>query len=112
MRRFASLRRRADFSRLRRRGRRVATPSLTVYASDAAPGDRRPVVGITVSKAVGNAVVRNRVRRRLAAIVHERIGGRRLRMLLVALPQAAAEPYAGLREQIGRVLDELPWAPC
>ena len=42
MRRFASLRRQADFARMRRQGRRIATKSLVIYRSDAAA--RRPVV--------------------------------------------------------------------
>ncbi|MHB1551660.1 MAG: ribonuclease P protein component [Vulcanimicrobiaceae bacterium] len=101
MRRFAGLRRRADFSRLRRRGRRTATPSLTLYREAPAPGDERALVGIVVSKAVGKAVVRNRLRRRLAAIVHETLAnGARMRLLIVTRPVAAALPYAILQQEV------------
>ena len=71
MRRFASLRRTVDFARLRQRGRRLATANLTFYRGEAAPRDERPLVGITISKSVGTAVVRNRLRRRLAASLHD-----------------------------------------
>ncbi len=71
MRRFASLRRQADFARLRRQGRRVTTKSLVIYRSDSLSGDDSSLVGITVSKSIGKAVIRNKVRRRLAAILHE-----------------------------------------
>ena len=47
----------------------------------AAPADRTAVVGITVTKPVGKAVVRNKVRRRLAAILQQMLAGRRLRLL-------------------------------
>lgn len=105
MRRFASLRRTADFTRLRQRGRRVATPSLTIFRGDAAPADSRPLVGFTVSKAVGTAVVRNTVRRRLAACMHELLPEHaRMRLLVVARPAAAALPYAALRAELTRAL--------
>ena len=62
MRRYQSLRRRSDFARVQRRGERQVGP-LFVFLTAATRGPSR--VGITVSKAIGNAVVRNRVRRRL-----------------------------------------------
>ncbi|MGZ3496604.1 MAG: ribonuclease P protein component [Vulcanimicrobiaceae bacterium] len=105
MRRFASLRRRADFTRLRQRGRRIATPSLTFYRSDAAPADERSLVGIAVSKTVGKAVVRNRLRRRLAAILQETLEGHaRVRLLIVARPAAAATGFSALRAEVERAL--------
>ncbi len=58
------------------------------------------MVGITVSKAVGNAVVRNTVRRRVSAILRQSLAQRRLRLLVVASPAAARTPYAELAEQL------------
>lgn len=105
MRSFASLRRTADFSRLRQRGRRTATANLTVYRGDAGPRDERPLVGITVSKSVGTAVVRNRLRRRLAASLHDLLSTQaRMRLLVVPRPSAAALPFAALRAELGRAL--------
>jgi ribonuclease P protein component len=105
MRRFASLRRTADFARLRQRGRRTATANLTIYRGEAAPRDERPLVGITVSKSVGTAVVRNRLRRRLAAVLHESLPAQaRMRLLVVARPSAAALPYRALQDEVRRAL--------
>ena len=104
MRRYASLRRTAEFSRLRQRGRRVNAGALTVYRSEPNPTDRTAVVGITVAKPVGKAVVRNRVRRRVAAILRELLSGRRLRLLVVARPAAAAAPFGQLRNELERAL--------
>ncbi|MHB8152949.1 MAG: ribonuclease P protein component [Vulcanimicrobiaceae bacterium] len=100
MRCYVSLRRTHEFSALRRRGRRIATPALTVFRMAARQEDRRAVVGITVSKAVGNAVVRNTVRRRVSAILRQSLAQRRLRLLVVASPAAARTPYAELAEQL------------
>lgn len=105
MRRFASLRRTADFNRLRQRGRRTATANLTVYRGEAFPRDERPLVGITVSKSVGTAVVRNRLRRRLAASLQELLPAQaRMRLLIVARPSAAALPYGTLLDEVRKAL--------
>ncbi|HEV3154743.1 MAG TPA: ribonuclease P protein component [Candidatus Baltobacteraceae bacterium] len=105
MRRFASLRRQGDFTRLRQRGRRTASANLTFYRADAAPADERPLVGITVSKSVGTAVARNLLRRRLAAIIHELLPDHaRMRLLVVPRPSAAAISFPQLRDEVRRVL--------
>jgi len=62
------------------------------------PEPTGPVVGLVVSKAVGSAVTRNLVKRRLRSLVRERIealpAGSRL--VVRALPPAASAPYARL----------------
>lgn len=106
MRRFASLRRQGDFARLRARGRRTATANLTIFRGDAAPADSRPLVGISVSKSVGTAVVRNRIRRRLAACIQELLSEHaRMRLLVVARPSAAAATYTALRDEVRRAVN-------
>ena len=67
-------------------------------------------VGFVVSKAVGNAVVRNRVKRRLRHLAGEQLG--RLEalpgsaMLVVrALPAAATASHAELGADLSRCLD-------
>ena len=105
MRRFASLRRQADFARLRQRGRRMATANLTVYRGQGSPQGERPLVGITVSTAVGKAVVRNKVKRRIAACVHDLVpADPALRLLVVARPSTAAATYRDLHAELARVL--------
>nr|WP_221332854.1 ribonuclease P protein component [Nocardia transvalensis] len=61
---------RADFSRTVRRGRRIGRRDLVVHALLLEPEVRigGPRFGLIVSKAVGNAVVRHRVARRLRHI--------------------------------------------
>jgi ribonuclease P protein component len=106
MRRFASLSRQADFVRLRRQGRRVATKSLVIYRSDPLPSDPCALVGITVSKSIGKAVIRNKVRRRVAAIVHEALAQRAaMRLLVVARPHAALAPFVELKAEVTSALN-------
>lgn len=106
MRCFASLRRRADFARLRQRGRRLATRTLTLYLTDAFPSDPTSLVGITVNKSIGKAVVRNKLRRRLAAIVNDALAPSRraLRLVVVARPAAAQLAYAALHDELTSAL--------
>jgi ribonuclease P protein component len=63
-----------------------------------------PQVGFVVGRAVGNAVTRNRVKRRLRHLSRERLGSVPVSALLVvrALPGAADLGYA----ELGRDLDE------
>ncbi|HVY21267.1 MAG TPA: ribonuclease P protein component [Bauldia sp.] len=68
-----SLKRRAAFVAVAG-GRRVSKPGFLLQAlkAEAVPGgkaDRPPRFGFTVTKKIGNAVVRNRIRRRLREAV-------------------------------------------
>jgi ribonuclease P protein component len=96
----------AGFTITARRGRRAGTPSLVVHLlPDGDPAaDGGPRVGFVVGKAVGNAVTRNRVKRRLRHLSRERLGSVPQSALLVvrALPGAADAGYVAL----GRDLDE------
>lgn len=57
------IKKRRDFLRAASRGKRAARPGLVIQALATEPGSLR--LGFTVTKKVGNAVVRNRARRRL-----------------------------------------------
>jgi len=100
MRSFASLRRRAEFARLRRHGQRIATRSLTIYR--AGNQGKEALVGISAGRALGGAVVRNRVRRRILAIVDEISRGDGLpgRLLIEARPTAANLRFDKLKSEL------------
>lgn len=101
MRRFASLRRQADFARLRRQGRRITTESLVIYRSGSLAVDGTSLVGITVSKSIGKAVIRNKLRRRLAAILDEALTSHpAMRLLVVARALSGRAPYRDLRAEV------------
>lgn len=79
----------ADFRATVRRGVRVGRPTVVVHALDSAGSD--VLVGLVVSKAVGNAVMRNRVKRRLRHIATNCLSSTPpgARVVLRALPAAA-----------------------
>ncbi|NKB19106.1 MAG: ribonuclease P protein component [Alphaproteobacteria bacterium] len=66
------LKRRHQFLRVARGGKKCAMPGLVLQAQEQPPLDQDATadnirIGFTVSRKVGNAVVRNRARRRLRA---------------------------------------------
>ena len=67
------MRRPADFERAVRHGARCGRDSLVVHVAGDPVAEGPAVVGFVVSKEVGNAVVRNRVKRRLRAVVSQRM---------------------------------------
>ncbi|MGH8868691.1 MAG: ribonuclease P protein component [Actinomycetes bacterium] len=96
----ARLRRSEDYMATVRRGRRAGGRTLVVHMLHEAGGTdvtgatvRPPVarVGFVVSRAVGNAVTRNRVRRRLRHLVRDRLDQlpRGAMVAVRALPPAA-----------------------
>ncbi len=62
--------RRADYLAANR-GRRQTTPGFILLVNDRRDSDPVPRIGITVSKKVGGAVVRNRMKRRFRALARE-----------------------------------------
>ena len=61
MKRFNSIKKNGDFQKVYRTGRSFADKLLVMYALDTGRADSR--IGISVSKKVGNSVVRHRITR-------------------------------------------------
>jgi ribonuclease P protein component len=59
------LHRSAEFLRLQRSGARFQSPHFVLYAGSLDHEPERSRLGVTVSRRIGNAVVRNRVKRRV-----------------------------------------------
>jgi ribonuclease P protein component len=100
----ARLRKRDDFLRVQRAGRRQHTEHFVVLRAPAA-GDT-PRIGITVSARVGNAVVRNRIKRLVREVV--RHAWRRLEpaadVVVIAKPGAAHTTHANAAQELARAL--------
>ena len=74
MQRKHRLSRSRDFDAVYRHGRSVSTRFLTLYCFPRKEEPGEPRLGIAVPKAVGNAVVRNRVKRQLREIWRAKLG--------------------------------------
>jgi ribonuclease P protein component len=106
------LRRSDDFRRAVRSGRRAARRAVVLHVL--APAD--PVdavgparVGFVVNKAVGNAVLRNRVHRRLRAVLAARLPDLPAGSLTVvrALPSSATASYDELAADVDGALERV-----
>jgi ribonuclease P protein component len=104
------------FRRAVRTGRRAGSRTLVVHLDDelqdqagGAVPERGPRVGFVVSRAVGNAVTRNRVQRRLRHLAREHLGSLPPAAVLVvrALPDAGAASSAELRADLARCLQRV-----
>ena len=78
-----------EFSEVVRRGRSVGSVTLVTYVHHATAGDVK--VGLVVGRIVGNAVIRNRVKRRLRHLLRPRVAAfpPGLRLVVRALQPAA-----------------------
>ncbi|MEO6472746.1 MAG: ribonuclease P protein component [Aeromicrobium sp.] len=93
-----------DFRQTIRSGKRSASPTLVAHV---VPGDAgHTSVGFVVSKAIGPAVVRNRVKRRLRHLMRERLDLLPLgsRIVIRALPRSAQESAATLAGDLDAAL--------
>jgi ribonuclease P protein component len=104
-----------DFETTVRRGRRSSSGRVVVHALESslpqesgagASGDDPVRVGFIVSKAVGNAVVRHRVARRLRHVVggHLELLAPGSMVVVRALPNAAGATSASLDRDVVRAL--------
>jgi len=100
------LKRRAEFLRAASKGRKAPMPGLVLQAL--ARNDDAPArLGFTVTKKVGNAVVRNRTRRRLKEAARLLLAETPLRgvdLVLIGRDATRTRPFEALRQDIARAL--------
>ena len=105
------LKSRADFLRVAATRRRAVRPGLVLQAAAAPPGSGEMVrVGFTASRKVGNAVVRNRAKRRLRAAADEVLacdGRPGTDYVLIARAGTGERPYRALLDDVAAALREV-----
>jgi ribonuclease P protein component len=101
------MRRGEDFSAAVKQGVRAGRPVLVAHLK--VTGDEAPKVGFVVSKAVGGAAVRNKVKRRLRHLMRDRVHGLPRGSLLVvrANPPAASARHERLAAELDIALERL-----
>ena len=103
------LKRRADFLRIASRGRKAAMPGLVLQAL-ARPDGGTARLGFTVTKKVGNAVVRNRTRRRLKEASRLLLQGRPVAdvdLVVIGRDGTRGRPFPLLMDDLRRALDKV-----
>ena len=99
------MRRRGDYLRAYRQGRRRSGALVVLHFVPNEDGV--PRLGVTVSRKVGNSVVRHRVKRRVAEAFRRSPVRRDLPgwdFIVHAKPEIAAAPYDAVRHELERLL--------
>lgn len=112
MEQFVRLKKRREFVHIAEQGRKFVTSGLILQVLPRF-GDNQDTqtirVGFTTSRKVGNAVKRNRVRRRLrevARLVLPVLGQKGCDYVLIGRSQTADRPYLKLVEDLKKALHE------
>lgn len=104
------LRRRADFRRCYERGRRRHGRWVTLYVVQRGQEATSPRLGITVTRKVGGAVMRQKIKRRIREIYRRWSLRRQLPpydIVVHVKPRAAAADFAMLQTEIHLLLQPL-----
>lgn len=112
---IATLKRRSEFQRVRGGGRwSTATFVLEGKPRPGTPPDSQPRFGFTVTKQLGNAVVRNRIRRRLREAVRleaPRSARPEFDYVLIARSAALACLFADLQRDLATAFERVHQPP-
>ncbi|QIL03303.1 ribonuclease P protein component [Sphingomonas sinipercae] len=103
------LKQRADFLAANS-GRRAATAGFVLLVRDRKDGDSAKRVGFTVTKKIGNAVVRNRMKRRFRALAREILPARGFDgsdHVMIGRSSGIERDFGLLREDLTRALQRV-----
>ena len=109
MRGYSIITKRADFLAANR-GKRYATPGFVLLVSDRRDDDPAIRLGITITKKVGNAVIRNRMRRRFRELMREMLtdkGKAGADHILIGRDGGIEKDFAELRTDMAKALEKL-----
>ena len=103
MKRALRLRSAADFARVRQEGQQYRHPALSIGVRSNSYSHNR--YGFIVSRALGGAVARNRIKRRLRALIARMHSNARqgYDIVIIARPRIIGQPFDALH----RILTEL-----
>ncbi len=109
MRGYSVITKRSDFLAANR-GKRYATPGFVLLVKDRQDESPDIRLGITITKKVGNAVIRNRMRRRFRALAQEMLaqnGKAGADHILIGRDSGIERDFAALRADMVKALGKL-----
>jgi ribonuclease P protein component len=112
MRGYTVIKKRSDFLAANR-GKRYATPGFVLLVFDRRDDDPAKRLGITITKKVGNAVVRNRMRRRFRELSRQLLdnhGKAGADHILIGREGEIERDFGMLRDEMVKALDKLSFS--
>lgn len=109
MRGYSVITKRSDFLAANR-GKRYATPGFVLLVKDRQDESTEIRLGITITKKVGNAVIRNRMRRRFRALAQEMLGQNGKAgadHILIGRDSGIERDFGALRSDMAKALGKL-----
>jgi ribonuclease P protein component len=109
MRGYLVIKKRPDFLAANR-GKRYATPGFVLLVHDRGDADPAKRLGITITKKVGNAVIRNRMRRRFRELAREllpELGKSGADHILIGRDGGIERDFGQLREEMTKALKKV-----
>jgi ribonuclease P protein component len=107
--RLATIKKRADFLAANG-GLRATTPGFVLLVLDRKDQDPRMRVGFTVTKKIGGAVVRNRMKRRLRALAREILSNKGIAgadHVMIGRAKGIERDFGLLRNELSEALEKL-----
>lgn len=107
------MRRRADFLAANK-GKRVPMPGFVLLVRDRRDGDPAKRIGITVTKKIGGAVVRNRMKRRFRVLARELLPQQGIAgadHVLIGREGGIERDFDLLREELAKALGKISATP-
>ena len=107
--RLGTIKKRADFLAANS-GQRASTPGFILLVRDRKDADPAMRVGFTVTKKIGGAVVRNRMKRRFRALAREIVPARGIPgsdHVMIGRTKGIERDYGQLRNELAGALDRL-----
>lgn len=108
------LKRRAEFLRVAAKGRKAAVHGLVLQALHRMD-DAGLRIGFTVTKKVGNAVIRNRTRRRLKEAARLLLRERDVKgydIVLIGRDTTRGRPFQTLQDDLSRAMEKAGVSSC
>ena len=107
--RLVTLTKRSDFVAANN-GKRISTPGFLLLVRDRKDADAAIRVGFTVTKKIGGAVVRNRMKRRFRALAREIMSAKGVPgsdHVMIGRPRGIEREYGLLRSELEGALDKV-----